>query len=321
MRNPSTTSGQLSSSASTLSPVKLIDLGNCIETHKIPLYQAHHEGKQDASDDGDAGFDVQTLAYRAPEVAAGVEISTAIDMWSLGCVLLECASGAPLFTTSPSIFGLQHITGKETESEVILKQIEYLVNEGNTLDAACTRYKDAGCYRSSRSSSKKRSASSRQGEDKSPATYLSLSDRLETVAPASETALHAHFRSFIRGLLDINPDTRMTARGALFHPFLQSFFPFRLLFSAAEEKPLLKTIKRSSSTVSPVALSSSFTASSTVKQERAPSVTEDRIKVEEPYRKKKKKQKVIRFATGAEERSQVQLDLRAALKLIPKTGM
>merc|ERR1719397_1579487 len=34
-------------------------------------------------------FDVQTLFYRAPEVLCGNEISAAIDMWSIGCILVE----------------------------------------------------------------------------------------------------------------------------------------------------------------------------------------------------------------------------------------
>ena len=40
---------------------------------------------------------VQSRFYRAPEVILGMEITEQIDMWSLGCILFELASGAPLF--------------------------------------------------------------------------------------------------------------------------------------------------------------------------------------------------------------------------------
>jgi len=43
--------------------------------------------------------DVVTLWYRAPEILLGTKCySTAIDMWSVGCILGEMARGKPLFT-------------------------------------------------------------------------------------------------------------------------------------------------------------------------------------------------------------------------------
>ena len=35
--------------------------------------------------------------YRAPEVILGVPYTTAVDIWSLGCVLAELYTGQPLF--------------------------------------------------------------------------------------------------------------------------------------------------------------------------------------------------------------------------------
>ncbi|KAJ8258976.1 hypothetical protein COCON_G00179880 [Conger conger] len=40
---------------------------------------------------------VQTRFYRAPEVILGIPYGTAIDMWSLGCILAELNTGYPLF--------------------------------------------------------------------------------------------------------------------------------------------------------------------------------------------------------------------------------
>ena len=36
---------------------------------------------------------IQSRFYRAPEVIVGIPYSTAIDMWSLGCILAELYTG------------------------------------------------------------------------------------------------------------------------------------------------------------------------------------------------------------------------------------
>jgi dual specificity tyrosine-phosphorylation-regulated kinase 1 len=41
---------------------------------------------------------IQSRFYRSPEVILGLTYSTAIDMWSLGCILAEMHTGEPLFS-------------------------------------------------------------------------------------------------------------------------------------------------------------------------------------------------------------------------------
>lgn len=61
------------------SAIKLIDFGSsCFENEKIYYY-------------------IQSRIYRAPEVILGVPYTCAIDMWSLGCILVELSIGTPLF--------------------------------------------------------------------------------------------------------------------------------------------------------------------------------------------------------------------------------
>jgi serine/threonine protein kinase len=61
------------------SGIKIIDFGSsCLESEKLYTY-------------------IQSRFYRAPEIILGIEYTTAIDMWSLGCVLGEIHSGYPLF--------------------------------------------------------------------------------------------------------------------------------------------------------------------------------------------------------------------------------
>lgn len=41
---------------------------------------------------------IQSRFYRSPEIILGVPYGVAIDMWSLGCILVEMHTGAPLFS-------------------------------------------------------------------------------------------------------------------------------------------------------------------------------------------------------------------------------
>ena len=60
--------------------LKLIDFGSsCFDTARVFSY-------------------IQSRFYRAPEIILGVAYTGAIDMWSLGCVLVEMVSGVPAFT-------------------------------------------------------------------------------------------------------------------------------------------------------------------------------------------------------------------------------
>ena len=43
---------------------------------------------------------IQSRFYRSPEVLLGLPYSTAIDTWSLGCILVEMKTGEPLFSGS-----------------------------------------------------------------------------------------------------------------------------------------------------------------------------------------------------------------------------
>jgi len=75
--------------------IKVIDFGtSCFEKHTIYTY-------------------IQSRFYRAPEIMLGISYTSAIDMWSLGCIIIELNIGYPLFTG-------------EDESEQLAMIIEYL---------------------------------------------------------------------------------------------------------------------------------------------------------------------------------------------------
>ncbi|KAJ2792687.1 serine/threonine protein kinase, CMGC, dual-specificity [Coemansia linderi] len=59
--------------------IKVIDLGSsCFETERVYTY-------------------IQSRFYRAPEVILGLPYGTGIDVWSLGCIVVELLTGYPLF--------------------------------------------------------------------------------------------------------------------------------------------------------------------------------------------------------------------------------
>ncbi len=61
------------------SGIKLIDFGSsCFSDEKIYTY-------------------IQSRFYRAPEIMLAIPYTTAIDMWSLACILAELFTGFPLF--------------------------------------------------------------------------------------------------------------------------------------------------------------------------------------------------------------------------------
>jgi len=62
------------------SAIKLIDFGSSCRTHQR-MYTY-----------------IQSRFYRSPEVMLGCNYATEIDMWSLGCILVEMHTGEPLFS-------------------------------------------------------------------------------------------------------------------------------------------------------------------------------------------------------------------------------
>jgi len=69
----------LAPSVTTAAEVKVIDFGSaCLEGKTVYSY-------------------IQSRYYRSPEVLLGYPYTTAIDMWSFGCIVAELFLGLPLF--------------------------------------------------------------------------------------------------------------------------------------------------------------------------------------------------------------------------------
>ena len=72
--------------------IKIIDFGSaCDERQTVYTY-------------------IQSRFYRSPEVLLGLPYSAAIDMWSLGCIVVELFLGLPLFPGSSEYNQVSRIT-------------------------------------------------------------------------------------------------------------------------------------------------------------------------------------------------------------------
>lgn len=153
--------------------VKIIDFGSsCHETKRVYTY-------------------IQSRFYRAPEILLGVPYSTAIDMWSLGCIIPELIMGKPLFPgedETDQVACLCQVLG--SPSVQVLKASSrsnvFFDMRGNPL----TRRSPEGIVRG-----------------------LPGSKSLDTFLPPLAA-------DFVGQLLQWSPHKRLSAGGALFHEFV-----------------------------------------------------------------------------------------------------
>ncbi|KAJ3368312.1 Dual specificity tyrosine-phosphorylation-regulated kinase [Kappamyces sp. JEL0680] len=155
--------------------IKVIDFGSsCFQDERLYTY-------------------VQSRFYRSPEVILGLPYTTAIDMWSFGCVLVELFTGYPLFPG-------------ENEAEQLACIMEVKGLPPNSLLASGSRtrtfFDSNGCPRSLVNS---------KGKKRRPGT--------KTLASLTKCS-DPHFLQFIDKCLSWDPRLRMKPHEALGHSFI-----------------------------------------------------------------------------------------------------
>ncbi|XP_037082345.1 dual specificity tyrosine-phosphorylation-regulated kinase 4-like, partial [Pollicipes pollicipes] len=157
------------------SSIKIIDFGSSCYTHqRVYTY-------------------IQSRFYRSPEVILGLQYGTAIDMWSLGCILAELHTGFPLFPGE-----------NEVEQLACIMEVLDLPSEELTMHASRRRL-----FFDSRGNP--RTITNTKGRRRRPASRP-LAAALKTTDPV--------FVDFIEKCLTWDPARRLTPEEAVRHPFL-----------------------------------------------------------------------------------------------------
>ena len=156
------------------SRIKLIDFGSsCFLEERLHTY-------------------IQSRFYRAPEVILGIPYTPAIDMWSLGCILIELFLGQPIWPG-------------ENEFDQLLLIISYLGLPPSELLQISTR---KSLFFEGQTL---RKAKRPNGASISP-NQFNLESHLQNSDP--------NFQSFILSCLQWDPTTRLTPLEALTHPWI-----------------------------------------------------------------------------------------------------
>ncbi|CAG9330885.1 unnamed protein product [Blepharisma stoltei] len=184
--------------------IKIIDFGSaCFEHQRLYSY-------------------IQSRYYRAPEVILGLGYSKAIDMWSLGCILVELYTGNPLFPGDSEqdqlLCFIEHLNAPPQHLINLASKRLLFFDENNEVILV----------------------KNHKGKVRMPGTLS-----LETVLKGADEL----FIDFIKKCLEWDPTLRITAFQALSHPWLIE--PKKIMHRASlsevridKSKPKVHRIKR-----------------------------------------------------------------------------
>lgn len=144
---------------------------------------------------------IQSRYYRSPEVALCNPYGCAIDMWSLGCIVFELATGKPLFKVSHDEYLItDHV-------ELIGMPSNDFIEKSNKADKFFKWNPNTGTYELKFN---KKDWRGRICKPKSRQIRNHISGKQ-----------HKHLIDFVMRCLTWNPDDRMTPRDALDHPYIR----------------------------------------------------------------------------------------------------
>ncbi|TFK54131.1 kinase-like protein [Heliocybe sulcata] len=193
--------------------IKVIDFGSaCHERQTVYTY-------------------IQSRFYRSPEVLLGNPYTAAIDMWSLGCIVVELFLGLPLFPGTSEYNQITRIVdmlgmppahmlefGKQTnqffdsyidmygQKKYRLKSIEQYSREHNTQEQPGKQYF--------------KHTTLPDIVNNAPVHNYKSSSRGANHEHEKEMANRASFIDFCHGLLNLDPVNRWTPQQARQHPFI-----------------------------------------------------------------------------------------------------
>ncbi|ORY96840.1 kinase-like domain-containing protein [Syncephalastrum racemosum] len=171
---------------------------------------------------------IQSRFYRSPEVLAGLPYTSAIDMWSLGCIATELFLGLPLFPGSSEYNQISRIV------EMLGVPPNYMIEMGKNAHRYFERYVDEHGQKRYRLKSMEQ-YSREQGKTEQPSKrYFSAKTLAELInnypmmrkgsmSPKEiekEKQNRLAFIDFLQGLLNLNHFERWSPQQAKQHPFI-----------------------------------------------------------------------------------------------------
>ncbi|CAN6240785.1 unnamed protein product [Urochloa humidicola] len=204
----------LAPSVATAAAVKVIDFGSaCLEGKTVYSY-------------------IQSRYYRSPEVLLGYPYTTAIDMWSFGCIVAELFIGLPLFPGASEYDVLQRmmmILGGQPPDDLLreakntgrfFKHVGSIFPGSESPDGIPSAYR----FLSEEEVEARESKRPKVGKWYFPRLKL---DRLICTYPwnnseptETEKTERLALVDFLKGLLEFDPNKRWSPVQALFHPFI-----------------------------------------------------------------------------------------------------
>ena len=157
---------------------------------------------------------IQSRFYRSPEVLLGVQYDMAIDMWSLGCILVEMHTGEPLFSGQNEVDQLYKII------EVLGMPAQALLDRGTKTTKFFEKRSNGTCEVKSAKDLKKdyKAPGSRRLQDIVGADCGGPNGR-RLGEPGHTPADYFRFLDLISRMLEFDPKKRIKPHQALQHDF------------------------------------------------------------------------------------------------------
>ncbi|KAI2621307.1 cyclin-dependent protein [Xylaria nigripes] len=199
--------------------VKIGDLGLARLFYK-PLYSLFSGDKV-----------VVTIWYRAPELLLGSRHYTpAIDMWAVGCIFAELLSLRPIFKGEEAKMDKKTVPFQRNQMQKIVEIMGLPSKENWPLLTSMPEYSNLSTLQPPIQHPGHHSYHQQHGKASQPAStsqlekwyYGTINAHASTSSPASNdslTALGAEGYRLLAGLLEYDPEKRLTAAQALQHPF------------------------------------------------------------------------------------------------------
>ncbi|XP_074269863.1 dual specificity protein kinase YAK1 homolog isoform X3 [Silene latifolia] len=196
--------------------IKIIDFGSaCMEDRTVYSY-------------------IQSRYYRSPEVLLGYQYTTAIDMWSFGCIVAELFLGLPLFPGASEFDLLKrmiHILGGQPPDN-LLKEAKntskFFKLAGSNDDSGVSIFQ-RGCYQALSEDEYETREKKKPLVGKEYFNYMDL-EGIVAAYPYKKNLLEEDINrekqmrlaliDFLRGLVEFDPSKRWSPLQASKHPFV-----------------------------------------------------------------------------------------------------